>query len=155
MSDAPPLLALLSMVPKWNRHWLNTEPAGELPLLDEELLPVPPADVPPLLVEPPDEVPPVEVPPDEIPPLPPVVAALEDVLPVDPPVVVPPATEPERLEPAEALDELLLLVEEEDPPEATTLEPWPPCPAFPLLDEDPLLPPDVLDVFELPPESPP
>ena len=155
MSDAPPLLALLSMVPKWNRHWLNTAPLEDVPLFElvPPLLVVPPAEVPPLLVEPPDEVPPDEDPPVEVPPLPPVVATLEDVL-VEPPVADFPATALELEEPPEAPAELLL-VEDEEPPEATTLELWPPCPAFPLVEDEPPLPPEGLESVVLPPEPPP
>jgi hypothetical protein len=143
------------MVPKWNRHWLNTAPLEDVPLLElvPPLLVVPPAEVPPLLVEPPDEVPPDEAPPVEVPPLPPVVAELEDVV-VEPLVADFPATALELEEPPEAPAELLL-DDDEEPPEATTLELWPPCPTFPLLDENPPLPPEALEVSVLPPEPPP
>jgi hypothetical protein len=83
--DAPLVIAIESIVPKWKRHWLKTLPAGGVPVL-------PPAEIPPVAL-PPVELPPLAFPPVALPPvaLPPV------ALPPVPPATVPPPGEASRL----------------------------------------------------------
>jgi hypothetical protein len=128
-------LALLSMVPKWNRHWLKTDPVAALE------------------VEPPLDV----VPPDELPPLPPV-PPLDVVPPDEPPPwpAVPPPVAEETLAVLAAAPAEPPLPSEED---GTTLEPptldCPPWPLLPALDEAAVLaPPLALEALVVPPASP-